>query len=152
MTHTLSQEAKKEINALMESIDILRLIYMQENEALDASNSRAFMSLQDEKLLAADTYKKQMKQVLKRKDELKKADPALKTKLKLMQADFAGLTEKNLQGLERMRRAGEKFSGRLRFAAKEAARQKGVFSYGQNGAVVSSSKKVPVSMGVSETA
>jgi predicted nucleic acid-binding Zn-ribbon protein len=148
---TQSTDLKKDINALMQSIDVLRDIYKEENAALKNSNARAFLHMQDRKIEAANIYRDRIQSIMGRRDQIKERYPDLSTRLQSMQNEFADLAEQNLRGLKRMQRAGERLFDRIRISAKESVQSKGMFSYRDCGRV-SQSRKAIVSTGISETA
>ena len=147
----LSKDPNTAMQEMMNTIDHLRGIYRRETEALEASDTRAFLEMQAEKLRAARAYQNGVSQILERKEEMKKSNPLLRRRLEDMQKDFAGLTAKNIDALKRMSRVTERLGDSIRIAAKNAAVRGRAFSYGETGSLKSSEKK-SVSMGISETA
>ncbi len=146
------ENPNKIINEMMSTIDILRDVYIRETEALDNSDARNFMALQSEKVEKANIYKERIEFILKRKDQIRQADPALKQKLHDMQADFAELATRNMKALQRMQRSTERLGQRMGSAARESARQNGSVGYGETGALNAASSKKPISIGIQETA
>jgi len=149
---TGTQNAGQVINDVMQSIDALHAIYAQENEILDRADSNGFMALQPEKTQRINLYKDHLATLMQRRDEAKQADPMLKKKLQAKQVKFAELCEVNLKGLKKMKRGSERLGDKIRFCAKEAARQQGRNSYGENGFAKQSSSDKTLSIGISETA
>lgn len=145
------QESDQAMNDIMQTIDLLRDVYIRETEALDKADADTFMALQGEKVQKAGDYQRGIQTILSRKEEMRKADPALKQKLHAMQADFAELGRKNMEALQRMKKSTERLGETIRSAARETARKSSIFSYGENGVVNSTSRK-PISTGISETA
>lgn len=139
------------MNDIMQTIDRLRDVYVRETEALESANAPAFMDLQDEKVTQARAYQSSMEQILRRKEEMRLADPTLKQKLLAMQADFAQLSEKNLKALEKMKNASVRLGNAIRSSVKENARKEYILGYGETGAL-NSDKNKPISTGLSETA
>ena len=150
-TFKLSSNPKKAMQEMMETIDELRFVYEQETSALMDSDAKRFLSLQDNKLQTARNYQRGIEQMLARKDEMKNADPALRTKLKDMQADFSNLARKNMVALERMQKAMDRFGGTLQEAAREAVKKDRATSYTSSGAMAIDELK-QISTGISETA
>lgn len=148
---TLSADPNTAIQSMMESIDHLLDVYVRETDALDKADTDLFMTLQDEKLVAARFYESGITQLLARKDEMKKARPDLRSKLIKMQGEFAELSEKNLTSLDRMKRSVDRLGGTLRTAARDAARKERIFTYGKNGHI-DSNKNRAISTGFGETA
>ncbi len=147
----LSRDPNKAMQEMMDQIDHLRGIYLDETNALENADTNTFFSLQDKKLEAAKHYESGIQQIIGRSDEMKTASPHLKKKLKDMQVEFSDLAQQNMQALERMKRCTERLGQTLRHAAKETARKKRSFSYGETG-VINSANRKSLSMGVSETA
>jgi hypothetical protein len=150
-TKTLSADPNKAMQEMMSTIDNLRAIYVQENEALDTSDTKTFMELQEKKLEAARSYQEGIETILARKEQMKKANPLLKKRLAEMQKDFSDLAAKNIESLKRMQRCTHRLGELIMNAAKDAARSQRSFVYGETGAMRGSERKT-VSMGVSETA
>lgn len=147
----LSKNPNVAMQEMMNTIDVLKDVYKRETVALEQADTRAFLSMQNEKLQAARAYQDGIGQILQRREEMKKANPLLKKRLEDMQKDFATLSMKNMDALQRMARVSERLGNTIRVAAKDAAVKKRTFSYGENGTMKSTEKKT-VSMGVSETA
>ena len=147
----LSASPEKAMNEMMETIDAMRSVYIEENEALDNVDTQAFMALQDRKFETARRYQHSVEQILARKDEIRRVDPDLKRRLKSMQSDFSRLAEKNKESLKRMQRTMQRLNETIRSAAKEAVNKKQATSYGECGRLQNTENRV-VSTGVSETA
>lgn len=151
MSQSQTQDLKKDINLLMQSIDVLRDIYKEENKALAESNPRAFLGLQNNKIEAANMYRDRIQAIMSRRDEVKARYPDLSHQVQSKQREFSNLVEENMKGLKRMQRAGERLFDRIRLSAKESVQSKGMFNYSDSGRV-SQSRKAVVSTGISETA
>lgn len=142
----------KALEEMIATVDSLRSVYRLETEALAASDTKKFLALQDDKLLAARKYQHGVEAMASRRDEMKAASPRLRERLQGMHADFSALAAKNLEALERMRRSTERLGDTIMQAARDAAKRKRTISYAGNGALSSHSERKAVSMGVSETA
>ena len=147
----LSQSPEKAIQEMMETIDALRGVYIEETTALEAADTPAFLSVQDKKLNTAMRYERGIQEIIARKEEMRKIDPALKRRLETMQNDFSNIAKENMEALTRMQRTMERLGNTIRDAAKEAVNQQRAYSYGESGALQSNEKRV-VSTGISETA
>jgi hypothetical protein len=147
----LPKDPASAMQEMMNSIDALRRIYLRENAALEASNTREFLELQDEKLTAARIYQRRIEEIMGRREEMKNVSPAAKMKLENMQQDFAVISRTNLEAIDRMRRCVNRLGETISSAAREAAKKQRSFSYGETGHIKNSARKT-VSMGVSETA
>jgi hypothetical protein len=145
----LSTDPKKAMQEMMATIDALRGIYMEENAALEKSDTRTFMGLQERKIETARQYQSRIAQILERRDEIRAADPTLRQRLVAMQDEFSAIATENVRGLERVQRGVKRLGDRVMGAAREAA-QKDVVNYGKKG--VLNKYKGPVSIGVSEQA
>ncbi len=150
-TLVLSQNPGTAIQEMMDTIDVLRHIYIRETDALTNADTPTFLSMQNEKFIAASNYQDGIQQMLTRKDEMRKADPALRNKLEAMQNEFSDLAKKNSDALQRMDRCVERLGNTIRRAAKDAAQKQRSFSYDATGTMRNTENK-SVSTGVSETA
>jgi hypothetical protein len=142
----------KALEEMIETVTSLRDLYKHETEALIASDTKAFLSLQDTKLLIARRYQHGVETMNKNYELMKRANPRLKDKLKSMHGDFSSLAQRNMEALERMQRNTQRLGDTIMEAARDAARQQRTFAYGGNGAISGSTVRKGVSMGVSETA
>ena len=147
----LSASPEKAMNEMMETIDALRDVYIEENKALEDTDTKAFMALQDRKFETAKVYQQGIEEILARKDEMRRVDPSLKRKLERMQADFTTLAAENKESLKRMQRTMERLNNTIRNAAKDAVNKTQATSYGECGRLQNTEKRV-VSTGISETA
>jgi hypothetical protein len=150
MTAT-SMNPDKTLREMMETIDSLKKIYVSETSALNATDTKGFLALQESKLEIARRYKQGVEFILKNKDGLKSASPALKNRLGAMYNEFTAIANENVTALKRMQRCTERLGHTIMNAARDAAKQQRTFSYAENGSIRGSTKK-SVSMGVSETA
>ena len=148
---TLPASPDKALQEMMNTIDVLRDIYTMETKALESTDTQKFLEIQEKKLLSADRYRQSIEQMMARKDEMSKADPVLKERLKEMQNDFSALADKNKEALSRMQRCSERLSNTLRNAAKKAIQKKRSVAYSETGTLrKNSTKHIPMS--ISETA
>jgi hypothetical protein len=145
----LSRDPQKAMQEMMATIDALRAVYVEENEALANADTRTFVGLQDRKIAAANKYQSGIAQILARKDEIRAADPTLRARLVGMHEEFSALTAVNVQAIERLQRGVKRLGDRIMNAAREAA-QKEAVNYGKQGQL--NKYKGPVSIGVSESA
>lgn len=146
-----ANDAGRAMQDMMATIDALRGVYVRETEALENTDTKTFLSLQDEKLEIAQLYKRGIEALMTRKDDLKSASPTVKGQLAAAQKEFATLANRNMEALQRMQRSTERLGHTIMGAAKDAARKQQAFSYGENGLVHKNEKKT-VSMGFGETA
>lgn len=147
----LSRDPTIALQETMKTIDQLRNVYARETDALSDADTRMFLQIQDEKLEAARNYQMSIEEVLRRKNEMKDVNPALREKLAAMQKEFSELAKQNLEALKRMQSSIERLGGTIRSAAKEAAKKQRTYSYSESGKIHSDTNKT-VSMGVIETA
>ena len=148
---TYSAEPNRAMQEMMETIDSLRGIYIKENEALDAADTKAFLELQERKLEVARDYQSGIETILARKDQMKSVNPLLKNRLIQMQKNFSELTAKNMDSLKRMQKSTHRLGEVIMNAAKDAAKSQRSHVYGETGTLRGAEKK-SVSMGLSETA
>jgi hypothetical protein len=120
---TLSRDPNKAMQEMMQVIDALRTLYVSENEALFAADTKKFLSLQPEKQKIADNYSAAAQQIVARSAEFKAASPTLRAKLKQEQEEFSRLADANIEGIERLQRGAKRFQGRIISAARDAVRK-----------------------------
>lgn len=147
----LSRDPTKAIQDMMSTIDELRDVYITETEALKSIDTPTFLGIQNKKLSTAKRYQRGIEEILVRKDEMRRVDPALKKRLERMQNEFSDLAHENMQALERMQRTMERVGNTVRNAARDAVNKQRAYSYGETGALHRTENKI-VSTGVSETA
>lgn len=147
----LSADPKKAIQEMMDTIDQVRNVYTRETDILEKMDMKAFLALQSEKLQTTHIYKTRVEEILARKTEMQNIDPAVKTKLRAMQSDFADLSQSNMTALKRMQKTMERLGGKIQTIAKDSVNKERAFSYGESGKLFEDNKK-RVSIGVSETA
>ena len=145
----LSRNPDRAMQEMMETIDTLRAIYVEENDALLAADTSRFLSLQQKKLEAARDYKAGAEQIMQRKAEFKNANPALRRKFETKYNEFSRLSTVNLDALARMRRVVQRLGDRIMSAAREAA-QKDTPNYGATGNLNKNERRV--SLGLNESA
>lgn len=133
---------------LIITVTALRDVLIRENEALEQSNSKAFLDIQDEKVAVARRYETLMTAMLDRKD-IGSADPKLKAQLLFLEEGFTTVMKDNLVRLERMKNATERLGERIMKSARKSAESAAQFAYGASGVM---QKGVKATMGVSEQA
>ena len=143
----LSGDPNKAMQQMMDTIDSLREVYREENDALHRSDTKYFLGLQDRKIAIARDYQSGAQQLLERKSDLKHIDVALKEQLNDMQKDFSGLMTENMKELDRMRRGVNRLNDKIMSSAREAARKRNV-NYSQAGSLNINERAV--SIGLSE--
>lgn len=147
----LSAKPQRAMQDMMDAIDDLRSVYKEETDALQSADTPRFLNIQDRKLASAKRYQKGIEEILVRKDEMSRVDPALKQRLEGMQADFAVLATENMDALKRMQRTMERLGNTVRSAARDAVNKQRSYSYGESGKLRGNEHKV-VSAGIIETA
>lgn len=147
----LARDPNRAMQQMMETIDALRQVYEQETQALQALDTQAFLALQDAKQRSAHAYQSHVNEMIMRKEDMQKADPALKQQLERMRNDFAELSRLNMEALDRMQRTMDRLSMTIRSAAKDAAQKHSAYSYSETGMLQMNNKKC-ISLGDSETA
>lgn len=150
--HNLPREINAAIRIVIGTISSINSIYTDETLALTNIDTPKFLSLQEEKFSRAQLYHSHMSEMIARKDELKSSDPALRNKLKELQAKFHELSAQNLEALERMQRCTDKLALTIRNAAIRSVQNKRNYSYGMDGLINASQKNKVISSGLSETA
>lgn len=146
----LSSDPAKAMQEMMESIDTLRRVYAEENEALENADTSLFVNLQDRKIKAAQDYQARAAQIIERREELKShIDRVMRERLHAMQADFSSVTQTNLTALDRMRRSAQRLSDRIMIAARDIAVRENM-KYGVRGKLENNMRRV--SIGLNESA
>ena len=144
--------ANGNVNVLLKDLIItitaLRDVLLRENDALGATNTRAFMDIQDEKVSTARKYEALMVELMSRED-IKNADPQIKKQLFALEKGFTDVMKDNMRNLERMKSATEKLGERIMKSARKSAESMTQFAYGSAGTMQKGNK---ASIGVSEQA
>lgn len=135
----LSRDPNKAMIEMMATIDRLRLSLVEETNALKDADTQTFLTLQDNKLNVARDYLDGMSQLIARKDELKKADEKIISRLEIMRNEFAHIAHDNHAALNRMKNGMKRLGERLMEAARETARKEKQFVYGATGHLQDSS-------------
>lgn len=146
----LSADPKQAMQDMMQTIDALRNVYVAETAALKSSDTDTFLTLQDEKIIAAQRYHNGISDFLSRKDEILLVHPDLKSMIRRKQEEFSVVAKENLDALDRMRRTVERMGNRIMQSARDAATRDSV-SYNPNGNM-SGYRNKPVTMGLNESA
>lgn len=134
---------------MMQALDALRAVYDEENNALEASDTRRFMDLQDRKIQAAQRYHETAAHVVDQRAHLPSANPEILRQLEEKHADFSVMTQKNLAHIERMNKTVKRLSERIVKSARDAALQDSA-SYSRRGTMYRNDR--PVSTGLNESA
>lgn len=152
-TNTESYTVPADINvALLHtiiSVTALRDVMIRENEALEHSNTRAFMDMQDEKVEVARRYDLLVSTLMGRAGEIKLADGKLKAQLERLQDSFGTTAKTNRERIERMRNATKLLGERIMKSARAEAEHMTQFAYGPTGKMQRGSK---ASIGTDERA
>lgn len=150
-TALLPKDTNAALRTVMGTIKKMNALYEEETTALQATNSKKFMSLQDKKIKITRAYETQMAQMLARQNEIKTADSQTKEKLKQLYAEFSDVAERNLRAISRMQRSTERLGNTIRNAAIKSAQKQRGYIYGETGELSPSSQRKVVSSGLSET-
>ncbi|PCJ97541.1 MAG: hypothetical protein COA45_09765 [Zetaproteobacteria bacterium] len=148
---TLSKDTNTALREVAATINNMSKVFVEETDALNATDRVSFIALQEKKFLAAREYQNDLGQMIDRKNEIATADPAIKNKLKKMQSDFAEISRQNMEALARMQRCTEKLGNTIRTAAIHAAQKQRGYIYGENGAISHAAKRRAISSSLSET-
>lgn len=147
--YVLPSNPNKAMQEMMTTIDKLRLTMVEETNVLKDADTKTFLAMQDKKIDVARDYLEGMTQLIARKEELKKADPALTQRLEKMRLQFAETVHDNHAALARMQNGMKRLGERIMETAREAARRQEQIVYGANGHMLSGSK---ATIGVNESA
>lgn len=146
----LSRNPDRAMQEMMETIDALRTLYVEENDALTSADTKRFLALQERKQDAARLYRDGAEQMIRRRDEFKDINPETRAKFTALQDEFSTLTSENLAALARLRGAVQRLGDRIMKAARDAA-HKSSPNYGARGNLNNTGKKA-LSIGVYESA
>lgn len=146
----LSANPKQAIQDMMDTIDALRALYVEENDALDQADTKTFLSLQDRKIILARHYQDGAQQIVARRAELEDHITVdFRNSLHKKQEEFSEITSHNLIALERMRKSTQRLGNRIIQAARDAVRMEAP-AYSARGQLESGER--PVSIGLNESA
>lgn len=148
-TFTTSSNPDAAMLEMMQALDALRAVYDEENNALEASDTRRFMDLQERKIQAAHRYQETAAHVVDQREYLPSANPEILRQLEERHADFTAMTQKNLAYIERMNKTVKRLSERIVKSARDAALQDSA-SYSRRGTMYRNDR--PVSTGLNESA
>ncbi|AGH98453.1 flagellar protein FlgN [Micavibrio aeruginosavorus] len=129
---TLPTDPARAMQDMMETIDSLRAVYVEENEALNAARTRDFMALQPRKLETTRAYHDGISQMIARKNDFLNVHPDLKSLFRKKQEEFTVVAEENMEALDRMRRSVNRLNERIMTAARKSMERDGV-NYGAHG-------------------
>ncbi len=147
--YRLSSNSNQAMQEMMSTIDRLRFSLIEETKVLKEADTKAFLSLQDEKLDVARDYLEGMSQMLSRKDELKAADPALKDRLEKMRVEFSEIAHENHAALQRMKNGMKRLGERIMETARETAKKEDQLIYGASGQM---RRGLKATIGINESA
>lgn len=136
-------EALKEMISVSMQINEL---YSKETVFLKETNTKGFMSLQDEKIRLAYAYQAGSKELIARKKELIHADASLKQKLKDLRNEFVRIGSENETILNKVHKNVKRLSDRILNVARDAAQKAQVRGYNSSGATTQAQKSVAVSI------
>ncbi len=148
----LPADTNAALREVMNTMNRISDLYEEETKALIDIDSKRFLELQEKKLEQSASYQAHLSEMINRKDELRFADPSLRTKLKQMQTSFHALAARNLEALERMQRCTDRLAQTIRNAAVRTAQSQRNFSYGNTGTLNNATRNKVISTGLSETA
>lgn len=115
------------------AVTALRDVLLKENEALEASKTKDFLALQDEKVEVARRYEILVNHLMDNGEKTKTADEKLKAQLQRLQGDFSTVCQRNLELIERMKTATEKLGECIMRSARKTAEAATQFAYGSSG-------------------
>lgn len=148
-TFTLSRDPGKAMQEMMETIDDMRDVYLEENEALLEADTSRFLALQSKKIDITHNYQQGVLQLHNRKDEFKSLGPELRENLEKKHKEFSRIATDNLKALENVRNAIGRLNDRIMVSVRENAKKDGV-NYDPRGAMHENGRCV--SIGLNESA
>jgi uncharacterized coiled-coil protein SlyX len=145
----LPRRTNDAMTEMMMTIDRLRDSLVAETEALNETDTKKFMSLQDNKIDVARDYMEGITQLIARKEEMKNADPKLVDLLEQKRTEFAEVAHENHAAINRMQNGMKRLGERIMETARETAKREEQIVYGSSGHMQSGSK---ATIGVNESA
>lgn len=146
---TLSKNTDRALAEIIGTINELRKVYEDENTALQACDTKRFLSLNARKLQAVSDYKACVRQVVQRRAEFSRVHPEIRTRLLALETDFTELATRNLELLSRLNKSVQRLGARLKRAAIDAVQKKSV-NYSASGNLTRVER--PVSIGINQSA
>lgn len=147
----LPDDPDRALQVMIDLSERLKSVLAEETQALQKSDTRAFFRLQDAKLRTAQDYQAAIGQLMARREEMKKANPALRDRLEKARAAFSEGALANRSELERARRSVARLGERMMTLARRAAQGKTSVSYDATGSMEPDARR-RVSMGIAESA
>ena len=142
-----SSGINRTVQELMQTVDALRILYMEETEALQKADVRKFSALQDHKIAVARAYQAQTAELMAQKDQLKlQVHPELRRQLRQKEHEFSLVCRLNLEWLDRMGNCTQRLGNRILEAAREHARKSTASSYGARGKLEQNERRVSLSL------
>lgn len=148
----LSKDTNTAVKDVISSIEVLNALLKEENNLLNTTDTKGFANLQQDKFTAAMKYEDLSGQMIERKKDIEKADPALKEQLKKMHEEFLIIKQNNLESLKRMQNGTRRLTNTIRKAALRASERQNAKGYTPDGDNPNSKKKSLISTGINETA
>lgn len=140
----------RNVEELISATEALIQIYEQETEALKASDTKTFLSLQDNKIEISQQYQDIHVNITAQKEALAALPVTLKDKLKDMDLKFKTTAQKNLKALNTMEKSMSRLNTRILNAAKGAIQEKRA-RYGADGTLNNEQNK-RISISINESA
>ncbi len=146
---TLPADPMKAMQEMMNTIDDIKSIYLKENEILNASDTKSFVALQEDKIAAARRYQRGAEQLIERREEFSGVESTVREKLEAMQKEFSVIAGQNLKSVDTLRRSAKRLNDRIMTLARETARKDSAH-YSAHGALKTNDRLI--SMGINESA
>ncbi len=144
-----NDDVKPIIDHFISTVSQLEAILTKETDCLKVSNRNAFLNLQEEKVLIAQTYQQDIFAVKNIATILKDKYPNLIPYLQEKQEKLGGIIRENETALKRMENSTKRLSDRIMDVARRAAIEQNSIVYGSGGQL---NDKNRATMGVSESA
>jgi acyl-CoA synthetase (NDP forming) len=147
---SLPRDPEKALLETAQKIQRVMDVYVRETDALEKSDIKKFMSLQEEKLTVAKLYESAIGQILRRSEDMRSVRAEVKTMLRNLQDEFLVLARRNLEALERIKNSTNRLSKLIMSEAQKAAASSQSVNYTPRGEM--SPRKSGLSIGVSQSA
>lgn len=119
----------------------LKTVHLQEMDALNKKDMKAFMDLQSRKILLARDYEVGAKEIIVRTDNIKQASKPLRDLVIKEQMELQRVSEQTERVLQRMTTAVKRVNNRLIDAARHAVKQDKI-NYDHKGSIDSTSQRM----------
>ncbi len=147
----LAREPSRAMQEMMDIIDHLHGIIDEETRALENADTKTFLGLQEEKLIAAQAYHDGATQIIQRKAEFADVRETFKKHLEKKQKSFNASVESNMKRIRSVSKGIQRISNLLMENAREQGQKMQTLNYNHGGKFENTANKT-VSIGINESA